>query len=195
MTTDVTQSSKWLATQYKGTNIDGLTNDLSQIEQTYLIDTMNMFVPLFNIDTAYGVWLDYVGFRYGINSRPSFPDTVEGGDATLPFSDDDFRQFIKAVSLKLTSNTNASPDNTREGLLEFFDTAIVYDNFNMTMSVYVTSSKSLPIMISAFNSDIMIRASGVRYFVDIIPVSDEVFGMDGNGLGFDQSPFVYSFSI
>lgn len=158
---------------------------------------------MLHVDTAVGVWLDYIGKRVGLD-RPSVlvdqSETTFGyrdATATAPFdaapfkgalsgvgraplNDTEFRQMIKARGVALTSRGNIS---SLRRAVEFIDPeADVVDNRDMTITVLTSRSTAIR---RADTYGALPRAAGVR-----ISVTDgRGFGLDKAGDGFDRVRF------
>ena len=154
-----------------------------------------------HIDTAEGVWLDYLGARVGIR-RPSTTDASsdtrfgfddagvgfdqapfsgdEANEAVFPLRDAVFRAFVKARAALVLGDGTVQ---TFARAVRFIDpSALVQDQRDMSVRV-VTSRRSLIEL--ADTSHALPRSAGVR----INYVDRGRFGFDDAGVAFDQGPF------
>ena len=153
------------------------------------------------IDTAKGVWLDYLGTRLGLK-RPATTDPAQderfgfdmagkgfdqapfrgdsANDAVYPLPDAVYRKLLRARAILLLG----------DGTIQTFIKAVraidpgaaVQDQRNMVVRV-VTSMRSF--LELADTSNALPRSAGVR-----IEYADRGrFGFDLAGVGFDQGPF------
>ena len=206
--TSVLDSYTWLAIQYQQTNIQDLLQNISAIQQQYQSDIIDQYSDKFDIDTANGVWLDYVGYKLGVLNRPSTPIAesyfgfensggmgfnqepfINSSADTIPFTDEEFRAFLKAKAQQLI--TDCTPESIRDALLLFFDDVTVIDNQDMTTTIIINSSRPLAITLSAIESGIVTKPAAVRMYIQI--VFGNHFGFENSGgTGFNQSPFLYT---
>ena len=211
MTIDLSTSFEWLAIEYQQTNMEPLLVDISDIQQRLQADVIAQFSEKYDIDTADGVWLDYVGFRLGIFTRPALPNDpgiyfgfdlagtgfdqanfVSDSSDTLALDDADFRAFLKVIAQQLI--TDCTPENIRQSLLLFFDEVLIVDGQDMNMIVTIITSREFNIVQSVINSGIITKPAAVRIQGQII--FDEYFGFaSGDGTGFDQASFVFQGEI
>ena len=208
---DITENSKWLAIEYQDTNVQDLLNEINVIAQNKLALALNEFNQVFNISTATGVWLDFIGYKLGVFERPSVPadpglffgfagsggtgfnqaNFIATSEDTIPIGDDDYRQFllVKAQQLIATCTT----DNIRDTLLLIFDEVIVTDNQNMTMTIAISTTKGFTLVLALLAAGVITKPAAVG--IDGQIVFDDYFGFAGSGgTGFNQAPFVYTFS-
>ena len=206
---DLTVTAKWLAIQYQLTNVDTLLRAISAVQETNLNAVMNQYVSKLNVDTADGVWLDYLGYRLGVLNRPSvarsgdffgFDGTGENFDQApfasesadrVPIDDDIYRKFLKSRALQLI--TDGTQQDIIDALKLVFEDAIVINNYNMTMSVFIITAMSTQVVEALIADGVIIRPAGVEIIGQI--VSGDLFGFDGTALGFDQAPFIQSIGI
>lgn len=208
---DVTTIAQWLAIQYKDTNIQTLLTNIGKVGQVNLADVLNAILPQLDIYTATGVWLDFIGYKLGVPARPAtltdpdgpffgFDDGGVGFDQapfkpesedSTPINDDSFRPFLLARAQQLI--TSCTLKNVRDILLLVFEDVAVIDNYNMTMSVIIYTEKSAALVQALLDSGVVPKPAGVRLYVQVIFNGGETFGFNGNGVGFDQQPFVYQY--
>ncbi len=209
MSMSIVDLSEWLAIDYKNTNLSKLLDDINAVPQSKLVDVMNQYAGYFNIDTATGVWLDYVGYRLGVQMRPSLPITnqdiafgFEGSDGvgfdqdpfvsdiqdSIPLSDEYFRPFLKTRAAQLI--TDATEETIRNELLLFFENVNVIDNQDMTMRVTIITDIPLDIAEAVIANGIITKPAGV--FLIITITSGINLGFEGSTeVGFDQGAFVF----
>ena len=154
-----------------------------------------------HIDTATGVWLDYLGHKVGLN-RPATTDPAQDerfgfdeagepfnqapfegnapSEAVFPLPDEAFRVLVRArATLVLGDGTVA----TYAKALRYIDpAAAVLDRRDMTIRVVTAQPRLLQI---AENAGALPRTAGVRVEYEDL----NRFGFDGAGVGFDQGPF------
>lgn len=212
MSIDLETNTNLLAVQYQDTNLQNLLKGIGEIQQTYQVDVLSQYLDKFNIDTATGIWLDYIGYRIGVTGRPQisvvqtdvfgFDDSggatfdeapfASENEDTVGISDDYFRNFLKVKAQALI--TDCSSESIRNSLLLFFEQIAVIDNQDMTMNVLITTSIPLNIVQSVVDAGIIIRPCGVLLNVQIIVTN--VFGFDGSdNTTFDEAPFVYIIEV
>ena len=204
---DLTENYKWLATQYRETNVSDLISEINQVVQDKQVNVLVQFTDKFSIETATGIWLDYIGYRLNIPNRPALPvdpteyfgfEDSEGSgfdqeafyndSDSIQIDDDDFRAFLKVRVRQLI--TNCTSEDIRSALLLFFDDVMITDNQDMTMTITYTTTKAFEVVKSVVENGILIKPAAVR--VDQQIVFDDYFGFDDSGgTGFDQAPFVY----
>ena len=156
---------------------------------------------MLDIDTAEGVWLDYIGVRLGmvrpsttdpaIDRRFGFDDAglgfdnvpfrgVSENDAVYPLPDVLYRKLLKARAVLLLGD--GTVQTFARGVRMIDPSASVQDQRNMTVRV-VTSMRSLIVLADQFGA--LPRTGGV----DIVYVDRGRFGYDLAGVPFDQGPF------
>jgi hypothetical protein len=208
---DITDNSKWLAIQYQDTNVQVLLDGFHAVLQQYLADVINEFSEKFDIRTADGVWLDYIGYKVGVFERPAVPVTQDeyfgfsgspgtgfnqasflaASEDTLPVDDDTFREFLLVRYQQIIAT--CTNDNIRDILLLIFDDALVIDNQNMTMTITITTTKGFTLVQSLLQAGVVTKPAAVKLDGQI--VFDNYFGFaNSGGTGFNQSPFVYNFT-
>jgi hypothetical protein len=195
-----------LAINFKDTDLQDLLIQILTIMQAQFLDILAQYTDKYSIDTADGVWLDYVGYRLGVFNRPSyenpgeyfgFDDTGTGFDQApfenlallIPIDDDYFRAFLKARAQQLI--TDCSLESIRNALLLFFEEVFIIDNYDMTMSVNIITAIPLLIVRAVLDAGIITKPAAVGVSGQI--VFDDYFGFDDTGTGFDQAPFVTEF--
>ncbi|MEE9451365.1 MAG: DUF2612 domain-containing protein [Gammaproteobacteria bacterium] len=209
MSINLENDINWFAIQYQLTNLQNLLKEISDVQQTLLIDVISQYSSRYSIDTATGTWLDYVGFRYGIFTRPVLPvqfvldyfgfDISSGtgfdqaafiSDETdnIPVNDDIFRSFLKAIVPQLV--TNCTLKDIRDALLIFFEEIIITDDQDMTFSVTIITDISPEVVQSVLVSGIITKPAAVG--LQTVILIGGYFGFDDSGgTGFDQSAFIF----
>lgn len=154
---------------------------------------------MLNLDTAQGVWLDYLGERLGL-PRPTdvSTDEVFGFDEAgsafdrarmsdlraleplAPIGDDLYRRLIRAKVFAL--NGFANFDDMQSSAQAVDKDAIVIDNFDMTGKV---TTSLLHDMMIAHNVGALAKPAGVE--IEIVPSGR--FGFDEAGSAFDQGGY------
>jgi len=205
MSLDLENNFKWLAVQYQSTNIQKLLKEIGILQQELLGDVIVQYAEKYSIDTADGVWLDYVGYRLGVFNRPtlySVEDDYFGFDGagtgfdqasfvpgadSFGLSDYDYRRFLKVrAQYLITDMTSAS---IRNALLLFFENVVVIDNGDMSMTVDIYTLQAIGIVQSVIDAGIIQKPAGVKLTTNI--VYGEYFGFADSGQsGFDNSSFV-----
>ena len=156
-----------------------------------------------HIDTAEGVWLDYLGVRVGIR-RPATTDpsmdlrfgftgpTQSRGFDTVPFSGDAanaavyplpdgiFRRFVKSRAILVLSDGSLQSFSKATRVID--PSSSVRDLRNMVVNIY-TDQQVFFELADAINA--LPRTAGVR--VEYLALS--AFGFDQSGVGYDQGPF------
>ena len=153
------------------------------------------------IDTAEGVWLDWLGARYGLrrpatadpalDERFGFDDAGLGfdvapfrgdvsNDVLYPLPDALFRRFVKARTI--LDFADGTPQTFTRAVLVIDPGASVRDNRDMTIRIVTTAQVLLEL---ADSSGALPRTAGVR----LLFVARDVFGFDDAGVGFDLGPF------
>lgn len=210
MTYQLTKLVDYLATICLDTNIEVLLRKKADIVQEYLYDVIAQFNSLYSINEAYGIFLDYVGYRLGIFERPSLPANLLNkasifglnpfgilpfGDITesarLPIDDDDFRRFLKVRARSLIADCTI--ENMVEDYKLFFDAVddqlILVDEGDMTLDLTIITSKSLELVQSVEEAGMFYKPAGVLLKTAYNPQEfGAIFGRDPFGV----KPF-YSF--
>ena len=156
-----------------------------------------------HIDTAEGVWLDYLGVRVGLrrsattdpsaDERFGFtgPTQARGfdqspfsgddvNDAVFPLPDEVYRRFIRArATLVLGDGTFST---FQKAVRQVDPSARAVDNRDMSVTVYTGEETFIRL---ADTSGALPRTAGVK----IIYLAREAFGFDDSGVGFDLGPF------
>ena len=188
--------SQWRASPRMRALIDLIASD-----RDTALTALDFIRRMGNVNTAEGIWLDYIAARVGIQ-RPATTDPavderfgfdqagtgfdqapyrgVAANDAVYPLPDALFRRLVRArIVLLLGDGTIATFTRAAR---EIDPTASVQDNRDMTVRV-VTSNQ--PLMELADTSGALPRTAGVR-----IRYADRGrFGYDLAGVGFDQGPY------
>jgi len=213
MTLSLENNFKWLAVEYQQTNIQVLLQEIGKIMDSNLLSPLKRFNEVSSVDSAFGVWLDYVGYRYGIFNRPSVVGVYGTGfgfdgaataatfnttpffnpdsDSTQPLDDEDFREFIKAKAGQLV--TDCTPFNIYTDLLNFFEAVLIQDTYLMGEEVKLVSSKNSAIVQAVIDNDIVTKPAAVFLSGEIITGTS--FGFSGSLLAapFNSAPFVNAF--
>jgi hypothetical protein len=193
---------KQLALQYLTTNVEILLEQKAEILQTYVFDIALLYSSLFSIETAYGIWLDFVGYRIGIFNRPvlqqgellftpfgfdvpeffNFDNAPFGDDARDnggALDDDNFRKFLCVKARQLI--TDCTEKSMQEDLSLFFDTVNVFDNQNMSFTVTATTTESKDVIQAVLKAGIIYQPAGVLVEIRVNPTN--------LGMTFDHDPF------
>lgn len=179
-----------LITQYEQS-----TNLKAELQAFYdqhneIADIIDLWVDFFDIDQAYGHWLEVIGIivgvsretisnladYYGYENAPGaqaydvgvyWDGSAMSGDAIL--TDEQLRQFIKAKIIK--NNTNATLSDVRDAINYVFpdNTGItITDNGDMTADIDVTGITAGDANLLE-GSDILPRPAGVAYNITSTP--------------------------
>ena len=154
-----------------------------------------------SIDDAEGVWLDYLGVRYGLR-RPSTTDPAQddrfgfddagagfdqhpfagdaANDSVYPLPDALYRCLVRARAIL----------DLGDGTVQTFGRAVraidpsatVLDNRDMTIRVLTNNE---PLLTLADEIGALPRTAGVQ----LVYAARDAFGFDQAGVGFDQAPF------
>ena len=201
--TQLATSTDLLASQWQNSPRLIATVDAPiQAVQEEFIDELDALEVQRDIDTATGVWLDYLGTRVGLK-RPSVPgrSTVrygfEGSDTGVgwdrapfdgsstpgdlqPLPDEIFRRFIKARGRLVLGNGNF-PDFF--AACQIIDPASqIFDNRDMTVSIRTTRQAQFEL---ADSIGALQRSAGVM----IIYSEPGRFGFEDAGETWDSAPF------
>lgn len=151
-----------------------------------------------DLDTAQGVWLDYIGERIGLprpeaanpalDERFGFDRAGEGFDQhpfsgsdankqSFPLSDYVYRNIIKARGIAVRSDGNL--DDFVVAIKKIDPHASASDPYNMTVRVVTDQANSMRI---ADRVGAIPRPAGVK----LIVVDRDRFGYDEAGVPFDQ---------
>ena len=205
---------KWLAQQYKNTNIETLLKNIGKLTDQELSEIILSFNEKALIQTADGTWLNFWGFRlntprpgisigqnvfsYDGASGKTFDNAPfwESNDVLIPIDDDIYRKILLSKALQLV--TNGTTEDYAKILQVIFDDAFYIDNQNMTAGVILVSNLSNTILLSMIEAGVIPKSSGVLLaFIDRIVLDQDVFGFDEaqllpgvQALGFDQASFV-----
>jgi len=197
------ENIKWLAVQYKGTNIQALEAAKGGILETEMLTVLAQLPAESNVDTASGVWLDFIGYRYGVTERPGIQTTTQAfgfdpigspfntlpfgstAQGTTPMPDPEFRKLIKVKARQAV--TDCSAKDIRDILLLVFENAVVSDAQNMNMFVTIDTSQLIEVVQAFVNAGVVTRPAAVG--VTIVIVDGPVFGFAGVGSPFNTAPF------
>ena len=156
-----------------------------------------------NVETAEGIWLDYIGERVGLkrpyasgagtDSRFGFDDAGIGFDqapfqgdeefdTTFPLPDVLYRRFIKARTVSLF--TRGTVGDFSAACKFITPSVVVIDNMDMSVHVIVHSSFFWQFRL-ADKIHALPRPAGVRMVLDDL----EYFGFDDSGKPFDVGRF------
>lgn len=209
--TDITNNSDLLEGKPRGSiTLKALIDSINNIIQTDLIDPVDNLEKQSSILDATGIWLDYIGERLkfprpfvfaefgfwfgfdgagrGFDQAPFTPGTSDG----VPISDDAYRKLlILRGGQLLTDCSIPSMNATIEGA---FESGHYIDNGNMTLDVILDTSLPPEIIVYTVESGFVTKPAGVRINEIFITDVDGSFGFDGNGVGFDQGPFIQPYS-
>ena len=189
-------SPKLLIDQWAGaSNLNGIVRSFVGEGQVQ-IDALERMEEMRQVDTAEGVWLDYIGERVGL-ARPSaedysrtfgFDDAGVGFDQgrmrdlgpvqpRTPIGDELYRRMIKARGWLLLGYGNAG--YMRRAVREIDPAAIMTDLDDMSFRVTTTQRDE---MLIGDKAGALPRPAGVRMVLADI----NIFGFDDAGVGFDQ---------
>ena len=168
-----------------------------------VLDAVAELERMWHIDTAEGVWLDYIGGRLGVErpavvspsqdprwgfegvpqARPfdlaPFRGATENA-ALFPLNDSLYRRVLKARGL--TTISAATLANFEDAVHMISANAIITDTRDMTATIRTDDTALLRL---ADDLDALPRPAGVR----IVYQALTAFGFEGAGVGFDQGPF------
>ena len=166
MAITLSENNKWLASQYRTTNLWDLLAQKGIVLDDNIIDVLTQFATQSNIETATGIWLDYIGYRLGIFNRPSVESMITedsmiwglspwgevpwGGveQDFIPFNDDIYRLFLKSRALQLISDTSiADFTNVLEAFYGSGNIAVT-DNDDMSIVIQITLVSPITLDIS-----------------------------------------------
>ena len=153
-------------------------------------DIDNAYTEIMNPQTAKGVFLDWWGYRVGVNRYV----TINGTPVRL--DDDYFRFLLFYRALSNISDTTAYTVNKLLSMLTNSD-VVVQDNGDMTFNlvVYGDLTELEKTIIKQYG--LLNRPAGVMYNKTIIyPDAERQFGFFGSGLHpFNQAPFNVSYEV
>ena len=153
-------------------------------------DIDNAYTEIMNPQTAKGVFLDWWGYRVGVNRYV----TINGSPVRL--DDDYFRFLLFYRALSNISDTTAYTVNKLLSMLTNSD-VVVQDNGDMTFNliVYGDLTELEKTIIKQYG--LLNRPAGVMYNkTTIYPDADKQFGFFGSGLHpFNQAPFNVSYEV
>ena len=171
-----------------------------------VIGALNDLEAQRNLDTAEGIWLDFIGARLGVR-RPSISDPSqdlrfgfdgvtqstgfdlfpfigdEENDAFYPMPDDLYRNILRARGIALFSD--GSFQTFVRAVRTVDSTAAVRDDRDMSVRIATDNQEILEI------AD-MVGALPRNAGVEINYVERGKFGYDEAGVPFDQGPFISS---
>ena len=173
---------------------------LDRLEQDVL-DAVDELALMMEIDSAQGVWLDYLGVKYGVD-RPSTRSQAQDdrfgfdeagqafdqvpfrgdteNDAVFPLGDEVYRRFVKARAILVTGDGTFA--TFVRAVREIDPTASLRDLRIMTIRVLTDYPDLLQL---ADDSGALPRNGGVK----LAFASLSAFGFDEAGRAFDQAPF------
>ena len=153
-------------------------------------DIDNAYTEIMNPQTAKGVFLDWWGYRVGVNRYV----TINGSPVRL--DDDYFRFLLFYRALSNISDTTAYTVNKLLSMLTNSD-VVVQDNGDMTFNliVYGDLTELEKTIIKQYG--LLNRPAGVMYNkTTIYPDAEKQFGFFGSGLHpFNQAPFNVSYEV
>ena len=153
-------------------------------------DIDNAYTEIMNPLTAKGVFLDWWGYRVGVNRYV----TINGTPTRL--DDDYFRFLLFYRALSNISDTTAYTVNNLLSMLTDCD-VVIQDNGDMTFNliVYGNPTELEKTIIKQYG--LLNRPAGVMYNkTTIYPDPEKQFGFFGSGLHpFNQAPFNNSFEV
>jgi hypothetical protein len=186
-----------------------LIDKINQIIQDELIDSAEALEEQASILTATGIWLDLWGKRLDYK-RPYLPagskdvfgfdgngvgfDQAifhDGSTSIGVLADDDvYRRFLIARAGQLV--TDGTVDDLTAILQAAYGEGSVYiDNGNMTLTVIISDDTiTLSEFIYIAENKLLTKPAGVKIGLQMLIIG-QVFGFDGNGVGFDQGSFPY----
>ena len=211
----LTNNTKWLAIQYQNTNVQSLLTNVSQVQETELVNPLSGFESKLDLSTTDGIWLDYWGYRLGIFLRPilsvlrfpyfGFKDSGAvafdqaaffsvGNEEGLPMTDTEYREILKNKVQQLI--TDCSAENIRAILLINFEQVIVVDNQNMTVTITIQTVRPYNDVKALIDNGIVPKAAAVGYDVQAVIDNETFFSFEGGGgNGFDQGSFIPEFQV
>ena len=201
MATRLEASTELLASQWRDSPRLNAAVDapLREIQEGFL-DSVDALDPQRDVDTATGIWLDWLGTRVGLD-RPSVPDPsadafgFEGagtgwdrapfrGSSTVgalrPLPDETFRRFVRARGILVFSE--GSFQDFWQACRIIDPAARIVDNRDMTVSIVTTRQSQFEL---ADRIGALPRTAGVM----IIYSEPGRFGFEGAGDTFDTAPF------
>ena len=153
------------------------------------------------IDSAEGVWLDYIGIRLGY-SRPSTVDPASdqrfgfdsagvgfdqgpfrgdvANDASFPLADEIYRDFLQARAVLVLGD--GTYQTFAKAVRQIDPAAAIQDRRDMTVRIVTGRRAHLEL---ADQTGALPRNAGVL----LIYAETGRFGFDSAGVGFDQGPF------
>lgn len=205
---DVTQNIDLLVQQYKNSkNLVNLVPGLLSLIQTQLIEPLCQYQWQMNINNAVGFLLDRIGAIFGY-ARPLIDSgqfvyfgfdgngfgfdiatfVPDGGTAAFkPLGDGFYRTLLKAWIGGLFTDGSLPSINKVIQLALGASGGHVIDNGDMTATVYLYSV-DINLLYTIAKTNVIPRPAGVAYTYNL--AAGNVFGFDGNGVGFDQAPFI-----
>lgn len=194
--------------QYKNTvRLKGLIAGIMEIMQDKLGNATCKYQDQMNIDEAEGYWLDRIGgiFGYprplidagefvyfgfdgngvGFDQGTFVPD--DGDEAFVPAGDGLYRILLKAwINGLFTDGSLPSINKTIQTALGP-NGGHVIDNGDMSADVALHNI-DINVLLTIARTGVIPKPAAVKYTYYLS--TDSVFGFDGNGVGFDQAPFV-----
>ena len=153
-------------------------------------DIDNAYTEIMNPQTAKGVFLDWWGYRVGVNRYV----TINGTPVRL--DDDYFRFLLFYRALSNISDTTAYTVNKLLSMLTNSD-VVVQDNGDMTFNLVVYGDLTDLEKTIIKQYGLLNRPAGVMYNkTTIYPDAEKQFGFFGSGLHpFNQAPFNVSYEV
>lgn len=153
-------------------------------------DIDNAYTEIMNPLTAKGVFLDWWGYRIGVNRYV----TINGTPVRL--DDDYFRFLLFYRALSNISDTTAYTVNNLLSMLTDCD-IVIQDNGDMTFNLIVYGNPTDLEKTIIKQYGLLNRPAGVMYNkTTIYPDPEKQFGFFGSGLHpFNQAPFNNSFEV
>lgn len=207
MSYNLQQLVDFLALRYRDTNVDSvLRNKAKNIFQPYIWDVISRYSELYSIDTAFGIWLDYVGYRLGIFERPALPGEEKDADGMVygrdPYGskgynsspvqpeskalpDDLYRKFLKVRARSLISDCTVGQIEADYKLYfdQITDSVSLADNQNMSLLLTLETLTPYDTIVALLKAGMFYKPAGVRLEINLNPNSSPsmVYGRDPYG--------------
>ena len=170
--------------QYKNTNIETLTNALTELYDKFITQPIQEFYEnIYNLDTAVNIGLDLWGERLNFPRTIKYIDEITGKESAVTLQDDEYRLVLQIATLKLYTKMSVPGINkTLKELFAFYNArAYTVDNQDMTYVNFIFLWEIPDYLKQAFsNYDLLPHpmAVGTRYREALA----QIFGFKGQKL-------------
>lgn len=206
----VLNNSDKLIAQDKRGNIKTLLDGINEVIQRLLLTPACKLQEQMDVDLAVGQFLDYIGARINQIRSQIAADNVSffgfqgnglgwdqhpfyaGNGSIVAISDTLYRQYLKARGGQL--QTTGTVPNMDAIIQSALGAGHYIDNFDMTCFVRIDQALETWEIEQLVETGLITKPAGVRIVLIVSTDEGNFFGFQGNGVGWDQSPFANVFA-